>query len=42
MIYDAESSGATKKVSINSAHCAGGIVVAAILILAGLRYFFVE
>lgn len=41
MIYDAEQPGG-KKLSVNSAHAAGGVVILAILILAGLRYFFVE
>lgn len=40
MIYESTDGG--KKVSINSAHCAGAVVIAAILVLAGLRYLFNE
>lgn len=41
MIYETDDNG-SKKLAVNSAHCAGVVVIAAILILAGLRYLYVD
>lgn len=40
MIYESTDGG--KKLAVNSAHCAGGIVIMAIIGLAVLRYLFNE
>lgn len=41
MIYETDDNG-SKKLAVNSAHAAGAVVIAAILILAALRYLYVE